>query len=60
MDRNAHKSARIKFTTLVLQSIVHVALNPFTAIPNCWIPPYPTDFYYVLPPCAGTDKYLLM
>lgn len=60
MDRNVHKSARIKFTTLVLQESVNVSLNPFASIPNCWIPPYLIDFYYILSPCAGTDKYLLM
>lgn len=38
MDRNAHKSARIKFTALVLQKSVGVALNPLAPVPNCWIP----------------------
>lgn len=59
MDRNAHKSARIKFTTLVLQEGVNEALNPFVPVSNCWIPPYFIDFYYILSTCAGTDKYLL-
>lgn len=35
MDRNVHKSTRIKFTILVLQESVNVALNPSNPVPTC-------------------------
>lgn len=57
MNRNAHKSVRIKFTTFPLQESVNVA--PFAGVPTSWIPPSLTDFYYILSPPAGIDKYLL-
>lgn len=59
VGRNAHKSVRFKFTTFLLQESVNVALNPFAQVPNSWIPPSLTDFYYILSPPAGIDKYLL-
>lgn len=59
VDRNARKSVRIKFTTFLMQESVNVALNPFARVPNSGIPPSLTDFYYILSPPAGVDKYLL-
>lgn len=60
MGRSAHKSVRTKFTNLLLQESVNVALNPFAQVPNSWIPLSLTDFYYILSPPAGVDKYLLI
>lgn len=60
MGRNAHKSVRTKFTNFLLQESVNVVLNPFAQVPNSWIPLSLTDFYYILSPPAGVDKYLLI